>query len=44
MLTITLTMDGGSVIFDVMEADAKRVMSRIEKMMEGYIVARQEVH
>lgn len=43
MLTVTLTTDNGSVIFDVMPDDAAKVAAKIERLMSDLIVDRREV-
>jgi hypothetical protein len=40
---ITITHDGSSIMFDVLEDDAPKIIAKIERMMSGYIVARTVV-
>jgi hypothetical protein len=40
---ITITHDGSSIMFDVLEDDAPKIIAKIERMMSGYIVARKVV-
>jgi hypothetical protein len=40
---VTVTYGGGSIMFDVMDQDAEKVIAKIERLMSGYIVERSEV-